>query len=110
MKLIEVINKDIKRSRTLKAGKTYVIQGEVRVAKSVKLTVQDKVTILIVNGVNKKSSIWRSALIFEQGSSLIAQRMYVKHAIRNISRSSVQIMVGCGFWGILTTQAKTAYR
>lgn len=78
MKLIEVINKDIKRSRTLKAGKTYVIQGEVRVAKSVKLTVQDKVTILIVNGVNKKSSIWRSALIFEQGSSLIAQRMYVK--------------------------------
>ena len=80
MSKIEVISKHIKRSRTLKSGTTYVIHGEVRVATGVKLTIKDKVTILIVNGElnKKKSRILRSALIFDQGSTLIAERLYVK--------------------------------
>lgn len=78
MNEIELISRNIKKSRTLKSGTTYVIHGEVRVGKGVKLTVEDKVTILITNGEHPKSSICRSALIFDQGSSLIAERMYVK--------------------------------
>ena len=60
MNEIKVIKRDIKKNRTLKNGSTYVILGEVRVCKGVKLTVEDKVTILIANGEFEKSSINRS--------------------------------------------------
>lgn len=80
MKSIEVLPSLIRRHKTLSAKKTYVVQGEVRVLKNVKLTVQDQTTILLVNGVFPKSCIKRSALIFNQGSQLKAARMHVKAA------------------------------
>ena len=55
-----------------------MIEGEVHVKKGVTLKVEDKTTILIVNGEFPRSSILRSALIFDQGSALVAQRLYVR--------------------------------
>jgi uncharacterized membrane protein YgdD (TMEM256/DUF423 family) len=77
-KTIEVISSDILKNKTLSDKKLYVIEGEVRVRKGVTLTVRDKVTILLVNGVFSKSVVRRSALIFAQGSALFAKRFYVK--------------------------------
>ncbi len=77
-KKIEVISSDILKNKTLSDKKIYVIEGEVRVRKGVTLSIQDKVTILLVNGVFSKSLIRRSALIFAQGSTLSAKRVYIK--------------------------------
>jgi hypothetical protein len=77
-KTIEVISSDIRKNKTLSDKKLYVIEGEVRVRKGVTLTVRDKVTILLVNGVFSKSVLRRSALIFTQGSALSAKRVCIK--------------------------------
>jgi len=77
-KTIEIISSDILKNKTLSDKKTYVIEGEVRVRKGVKLTIRDKVTILLVNGVFSKSVVRRSTLIFAQGSTLSAKRVYIK--------------------------------
>ena len=77
-KTIEVISSDILKNKTLSDKKLYVIEGEVRVRKGVTLTIRDKVTILLVNGVFSKSVVRRSALIFAQGSMLSAKRFYIK--------------------------------
>jgi hypothetical protein len=77
-KTIEVISSDILKNKTLTDKKLYVIEGEVRVRKGVTLTVRDKVTILLVNGVFSKSVVRRSALIFAQGSSLSAKRVCIR--------------------------------
>jgi hypothetical protein len=60
-----------------------VIDAEVHVAPGVTLTIEDQTTILITNGMKEKSMIRRSALIFDQGSTLIAKRLYIKAADEN---------------------------
>ncbi len=80
MTKIEVITGNIKKNKNLRAGMTYVVEGEVHVVKGVTLTVEDRVTILLVNGVFPKSLVRRSVLIFDQGSKLLAKRFYVKAA------------------------------
>jgi hypothetical protein len=77
-KTIEVISSDILKNKTLTDKKLYVIEGEVRVRKGVTLTVRDRVTILLVNGVFSKSVVRRSALIFAQGSALSAKRVCIR--------------------------------
>ncbi len=78
MKKIEIISANITKNRILSDKKTYVIEGEIHVVKGVKLTIADGVTILILNGVFKKSLLRRSTLIFDQGSILSAKRFYIK--------------------------------
>lgn len=78
--------------------KTYVIEGEVRVRKGVKLTIRDKVTILLVNGVFSKSVVRRSALIFAQGSTLSAKRVYIK--ARTVQHRPVKHADNSGVWFI----------
>ena len=80
MKPIEVIASSITKDRTLSDKKTYVIEGEVHVLKGVTLTIADRATILLVNGVFPNSLIRRSVLIFDQGSQLSAKRLYVRAA------------------------------
>ena len=80
MTSVEVIKGNIKKNKSLRAGKTYVIEGEVHVVKGVTLTIDDRVTILLVNGVFPKSLVRRSVLIFDQGSGLSAKRIYIKAA------------------------------
>jgi hypothetical protein len=96
MNSVEVIRRHIKKNRIFKSDKTYVIEGEVRVAKGVKLTIPDKTTILIVNGEFKKSSLRRSALIFDQGSTLIAERLYVQAC--NAQYKPVKVADNAGIW------------
>jgi hypothetical protein len=80
MNPIEVITGSIKKNKTLRTGVTYVIEGEVHVVKGVTLSIADRVTILLVNGVFPKSLIRRSVLIFDQGSRLSAGRFYIRAA------------------------------
>jgi hypothetical protein len=79
-KKIAILPPKIRRNTILAAGKTYVVEGEVHVVKGARLTMENQVTILLVNGVFPKSALRRSALIFDQGSSLSAKRLYVKAA------------------------------
>ena len=80
MNPIEVITGNIKKNKNLRAGVTYVLKGEVHVVKGVTLTIADRVTILLVNGVFPKSLVRRSVLVFDQGSRLAAKRFYIKAA------------------------------
>ena len=70
----EILPAKIKKNINLRPSKIYIIKGEVRVFKNVKLTIQDGVKILLVNGVFKDSCIKRSTLIFDQGSQLLAKK------------------------------------
>jgi hypothetical protein len=93
---VEVIRGNIAKNRTLRSGKVYVIEGEVRVLKGVKLKIEDKTTLLIVNGEFRRSCIRRSALVFDQGSSLLAQRLYVRAC--NDSYKPVKLANNGGIW------------
>jgi hypothetical protein len=77
---IELIVRDIKKNTTLKANTLYIIDEEVHVIPGVILTIEDRTTLLITNGMKEKSKIRRSALIFDQGSTLSAKRLYIKAA------------------------------
>lgn len=82
-KHIDLIVRDIKKNTTLKANTIHVIDAEVHVAPGVTLTIEDQTTILITNGMKEKSKLRRSALIFDQGSTLKATRLYIKAADEN---------------------------
>lgn len=77
---IAVISQNIKKDMTLKANTLHVIDAEVHVACGVTLTVEDRTTILITNGLKTNSKLRRAALIFDQGSVLNAKRLYIKAA------------------------------
>ncbi|MDN3988801.1 hypothetical protein [Zwartia vadi] len=77
---IELISRDIKNNTTLKAHTTYVIDAEIHVKSGVTLTIEDRTILLITNGLKPKSRLRRSCLIFDQGSTLSAKRLYVKAA------------------------------
>jgi len=93
---IEILTTNIRKNTTLKANKTYVVDAEVHVVSGVTLTVEDRTTILITNGLKPKSKIRRSALIFDQGSTLKAKRMYVKAA--NAEYKPVKHSDNGGIW------------
>jgi hypothetical protein len=80
---IEILPSRIRKNKTLSAKKVYVIQGEVRILKNVCLTIQDQATLLLINGIFKKSITNRSTLIFDQGSKLLAKRIKLKAANEN---------------------------
>jgi hypothetical protein len=82
-KNIALIVRNIKKNTTLKANTIHVIDAEVHVTPGVTLTIEDRTTILITNGMKEKSKIRRSALIFDQGSTLVAKRLYIKAADEN---------------------------
>ena len=77
---IEILPSRIRKNKTLSAKKIYAVQGEVRILKNVCLTIQDQVTLLVINGVFKNSITKRSTLIFDQGSKLSAKRFKLKAA------------------------------
>ncbi len=95
-KKIEVISSDICRSRTLGKGCTWVIGGEVRVRTGVALTIADGATLLIANGVVRKSRIRRAAIIFDPGSQLKARRFTIKAC--NGSHTPVKHADNGGVW------------
>ena len=96
MKPIEIISSNITRDRNLSDKMIYVIEGEVHVLKGVRLTVADRATILLVNGVFPKSQVRRSVLIFDQGSQLAAKRFTIRAA--NEHRKPVKSADNGGVW------------
>lgn len=96
MKPLEILPNLIRKNKLLHAKKIYIVLGEVRVVKKVKLTIQDQTTLLVVNGVFPKSRLKRSALIFEQGSQLKAGRVHLKAADSNFK--PVKLADNGGIW------------
>jgi len=72
MKRFVLLTKDITSSTTFVKSTTYVIRGMVRVKAGVQLTIENGTTILVVNGP------WRSSLIFDTGSILVAEHVYFR--------------------------------
>lgn len=107
-KRIELITRDIKKNMTLKSNIIHVIDAEVHVASGVKLTIEDQTTILITNGIKTKSSLRRSALIFDQGSTLIAKRLYIKSADENYKHVKKNDNGGIWFLGNFQDATKDA--
>lgn len=96
MKPVEILPSRIRKNTALSSKKIYIVQGEVRVLKKITLTIQDQTMILLVNGVFPKSCIKRSALIFEQGSQLKAERVYLKAS--NANFKPVKLADNGGLW------------
>ena len=71
---------DIAEDTTFRSGHVYVIEGEVHVTEGVRLTIEDGVTILIKNGKIRRRTIDRRALVFDQGSKLVAGSFWVRAA------------------------------
>lgn len=67
-----VITADLVRDTVWRAGRTYVVDGEVHVRRGVTLTIEDGVTVLIRNGRKPRRAIDTSALVFDSGSGLRA--------------------------------------
>ena len=77
IKIYENIDKDT----VLTCDNTYVIIGKIRVMSNIMLTIEDNTNIMIMNGdyINKKEiNIGKSCLIFEKGSKLYAERIYIQ--------------------------------
>lgn len=75
---VELISADIAGSRYLAADTVWVIDREVHVLDEAELIIEDRATILILNGVVESSRLRRAALIFDPGSRLIAERFSVR--------------------------------
>ncbi len=94
----EILPAKIRKNVNLRASKIYIVKGEVRVLKNVRLTAQDGVKILLLNGVFKDSCIKRSTLIFDQGSQLLAKKIQLSAA--NDEFKPVKAADNGGLWFI----------
>lgn len=74
---VELLSADISVNRYLSAGTVWVVDREVHVLDGVELTIEDRATILILNGEVPTSRLRRAALIFDPGSRLSAERFSV---------------------------------
>ncbi len=74
----EILKGPITETLWLKAGRRYVVRSDVRVRKGATLVVEDGATILIQNGIVPSSEIRHAVLVFEQGSALKAERLYIR--------------------------------
>ena len=77
-RLVKLISSDIASSRHLAADTVWVVDREVHVLDGAELSIDDKATILILNGVVESSTLRRAALIFDPGSKLTATRFSVR--------------------------------
>ncbi|MCX5494401.1 hypothetical protein OSH11_06795 [Kaistia dalseonensis] len=74
----QILDGSITGTLWLKAGLLYVVTSDVRVRKGATLVVEDGATILIQNGIVPSSEIRHAALIFEQGATLKAGRLFIR--------------------------------
>ena len=77
-KKFELLPTRIRKNKTLSSKKIYIVEGEVRVLKNIRIIAKEDVNILLINGVFKESCLKRSALIFDQGSQLRAKKLNIK--------------------------------
>ncbi|MFZ4379939.1 MAG: hypothetical protein ACOYN1_09300 [Polynucleobacter sp.] len=76
----ELLPSRIRKNKILSSKKIYIVQGEVRVLKNVRLIAREDVNIFLINGIFKESCLKRSTLIFDQGSQLTAKKLNIKAA------------------------------
>ena len=74
------LSKNITGDVTFSAGTVYVITGEVHVRSGVTLTIEDGVEVRIRNGKGHFYRLTSRALIFDSGSSLVAQNVIFQAA------------------------------
>lgn len=79
-KKYEVLPNKIRKNKTLRSNTIYVVRGEVRVLRGVRISAQDKTTIFLENGLFTNSILKRSALIFDSGSILAAKNLTLRAA------------------------------
>ena len=75
------IYKNIDKDTKFICDNVYVIIGEIRVLSDITLIIEDNVNILIMNGdftTPEGVSTGKSCLIFETGSTLYAERVYLQ--------------------------------
>jgi hypothetical protein len=75
---VQLLSSDIAGSRHLAADTVWVVDREVHVLDGAELSIDDRATILILNGVVESSALRRAALIFDPGSKLTATRFSVR--------------------------------
>lgn len=77
IKIYDNIDKDT----VLTCDNTYVIIGKIRVLSDIMVTIEDNTNIMIMNGdyiTKDEINNSKSCLIFEKGSKLYAERIYVQ--------------------------------
>ena len=82
-----IITENIDKDTKFFCENTYIIYGEIRVLEGVTLIIEDDTNILITNGqitTPKGNKTGKSCLIFETGSTLYAERIYL-HACNSFS-------------------------
>lgn len=67
-----LVTTDLVRDTVWRAGRTYLVDGEVHVRRGATLTIEDGVTVLIRNGRRPQRLVDTSALVFDSGSALRA--------------------------------------
>jgi len=74
------VSSDIAGDATFRAGNVYVITGEVHVLSGVTLSIEDGVEVRIRNGKENFATLTSRALIFDSGSSLVAENVIFQAA------------------------------
>jgi hypothetical protein len=77
IKIYDNIDKDT----VLTSDNTYVIIGKIRVLSNIILSIEDNTNIMIMNGdfiTQKGINAGKSCLIFEKGSKLYAEKIYIQ--------------------------------
>lgn len=95
-----LLTKDITSSTTFVKRTTYVIRGMVRVRAGVQLTIENGTTILLENGP------MRSSLIFNTGSRLIAEHVYIRACDANYKLVKTANNDGVWFIGFFSNEEK----
>lgn len=93
---VELLSSDIAGSRHLAADTVWVVDREVHVLDGAELSIDDKATILILNGVVESSALRRAALIFDPGSKLTATRFSVRAGGRSTAAHVTRTMGAFG--------------
>jgi hypothetical protein len=96
---IAEISGNITRDTTFVAGTVYVITGEVHVWRYKTLTIEDGVEVRIRNGRGRFTHLTSRALIFDSGSSLVAQSVIFQAADDNNQPVNVADNGGVFFCG-----------
>ena len=99
----EIISRDITRDTLLRRGTTYVVEGEVHVRTGVTLRVEDDVTILLRNGYRPMRAMDTSALVFDSGSRLEAQKIVFGSADESGNKETKALNGGVYFCGSYRT-------
>jgi hypothetical protein len=106
-KYIIQIHGNIKNNTVFYNKNIYVINGEVHILQGVSLTIENNTIIYIKNGKFPSSSLNKSALIFDNGSSLYAETVFFIACDKQNNKSIITDNGGVWFCGTLEAHKET---